>query len=47
VRVPADRLVGGENKGWDCVLSGLQVERVTSAAGNCGAAQGAFDIALH
>lgn len=46
VRVPADRLVGGENKGWDCVLSGLQFERVTSAAGNCGAAQGAFDIAL-
>ena len=47
VRVPAGRLVGGENKGWDCVLSGLQAERVTSAAGNCGAAQGAFDIALN
>ena len=46
VRVPADRLVGGENRGWDCVMSGLQVERITSAAGNCGAAQGAFDIAL-
>ena len=24
VRVPADRLVGGENKGWDCILAGLQ-----------------------
>jgi alkylation response protein AidB-like acyl-CoA dehydrogenase len=46
VRVPADRLVGGENRGWDCVLSGLQVERITSAAGNCGAAQGAVDLAL-
>jgi alkylation response protein AidB-like acyl-CoA dehydrogenase len=46
VRVPDDRLVGGENKGWDTVLSGLQVERVCSAAGNCGAAQDAFDQAL-
>ena len=46
VRVPADRLIGGENKGWDCLLSGLQVERVTSAAGNCGAVQAAVDLAL-
>jgi alkylation response protein AidB-like acyl-CoA dehydrogenase len=46
VRVPGNRLVGGENKGWDCILSGLQVERVCSAAGNCGAAQDAFDQAL-
>ncbi|MFL5032495.1 MAG: acyl-CoA dehydrogenase family protein [Xanthobacteraceae bacterium] len=45
-RVPADRLIGGENKGWDCLLSGLQVERVCSAAGNCGAAQAAVDLAL-
>ncbi len=45
-RVPADRLVGGENKGWDCVLSGLQIERVCSAAGNCGAAQAVVDMAL-
>jgi len=45
VRVPADRLIGGENKGWDVLLSGLQVERVTSAAGNCGAAQAAVDLA--
>jgi alkylation response protein AidB-like acyl-CoA dehydrogenase len=46
VRVPADRLIGGENKGWECVLSGLQAERVCSAAGNCGAAQAAVDLAL-
>ena len=46
VRVPADRLIGGENKGWDVLLSGLQMERVTSAAGNCGAAQAAVDLAV-
>jgi alkylation response protein AidB-like acyl-CoA dehydrogenase len=46
VRVPPDRLVGGENKGWDCVMSGLQVERATSAAGNVGAAQGVVDLAV-
>jgi len=46
VRVPADRIVGGENKGWECVLSGLQIERVCSAAGSCGGALAAFDLAL-
>jgi alkylation response protein AidB-like acyl-CoA dehydrogenase len=46
VRVPADRLVGGENRGWDCVLSGLQAERITSAAGNVGAAQACLDLAV-
>jgi len=46
VRIPADRLVGGENKGWDCVLAGLQAERITSAAGNVGAAQACVDLAL-
>jgi alkylation response protein AidB-like acyl-CoA dehydrogenase len=46
VRVPADRLVGGENKGWDCILSGLQVERITSSAGNVGAAQACVDLAI-
>jgi alkylation response protein AidB-like acyl-CoA dehydrogenase len=46
VRVPNDRLIGGENRGWECVLSGLQVERVCSAAGNCGAAQAAVDLAV-
>jgi alkylation response protein AidB-like acyl-CoA dehydrogenase len=46
VRVPEDRLVGGENKGWDVVLSGLQVERVTAAATACGGAQAVVDLAL-
>jgi alkylation response protein AidB-like acyl-CoA dehydrogenase len=46
VRVPPDRLVGGENKGWDVVMSGLQVERTASCAGNVGAAQGVIDLAL-
>ncbi len=46
VRVPAERVVGGENKGWDCVLAGLQIERVCSAAGSCGGALAAFDLAL-
>jgi alkylation response protein AidB-like acyl-CoA dehydrogenase len=46
VRVPADRLIGGEHKGWDCLMSGLQIERVCSAAGNCGAAQAVVDLAL-
>ena len=46
VRVPADRLIGGENKGWDCVLSGLQVERVIAAAADCGSALGCVEMAL-
>jgi alkylation response protein AidB-like acyl-CoA dehydrogenase len=45
-RVPADRLIGGENKGWDCVLSGLQVERTVAAACDCGSARGVLDMAL-
>jgi len=46
VRVCPERLVGGENRGWDCILSGLQVERITSAAGNLGAAQACLDLTL-
>ncbi len=46
VRVPPERLVGGENRGWDCILSGLQAERITSAAGNLGAAQACLDLAV-
>ena len=46
VRVGPERLVGGENRGWDCVLSGLQAERITSAAGNLGAAQACLDLAV-
>ncbi len=46
VRVPHDRLVGGENKGWECLLSGLQYERLTSAAGYHGCSQAVIDKAL-
>jgi alkylation response protein AidB-like acyl-CoA dehydrogenase len=46
VRVPADRLIGGENKGWDCILSGLQAERVIAAACDCGTARGIVDMAV-
>jgi alkylation response protein AidB-like acyl-CoA dehydrogenase len=45
VRVPADRLVGGENHGWDYLLTGLQVERVVSAASSAGGAQAVVDMA--
>lgn len=46
VRVPMDRLIGGENNGWNVVLSGLQAERVTAAACDCGSARGVFEMAL-
>jgi alkylation response protein AidB-like acyl-CoA dehydrogenase len=45
VRVTPDRLIGGENKGWDVVMAGLAVERAASCAGNVGAAQGVIDLA--
>ena len=45
VRVSADRLIGGENRGWDCVLAGLQTERVISAACDAGTAAAVVDIA--
>ena len=47
VRVPPDRLIGGENKGWECILSGLQAERVVAAACDCGSARGALDMAVN
>jgi alkylation response protein AidB-like acyl-CoA dehydrogenase len=46
VRVPADRLIGGVNGGWKCMLSGLQMERLTIAAGYCGNSQTVVDLAL-
>jgi len=46
VRVPHAHLVGGENHGWECLKSGLQFERVTSAAGYCGAARSVVDMAV-
>lgn len=46
VRVPNERMVGGENKGWGCVLSGLRIERMTVAAGYCGNTQAVIDLTL-
>lgn len=46
VRVPEDQIVGGVNKGWDVLLSGLQTERITVAACDVGSAQGVVDLAL-
>ena len=46
VRVPADRLIGGEGGGWDCLMSGLQYERAVSAAGNSGGSQAVLDLAI-
>lgn len=45
VAVSQDRLIGGLNKGWDCLMAGLQIERAVSAAGSCGAAQAIVDLA--
>lgn len=45
VEVPNDAIIGEENTGWDCVLSGLQVERITSSAGNIGASLAVVDLA--
>ncbi len=45
VEVPADRVIGGGNKGWDCLMGGLQIERAVSSAGNCGGAQAIVDLA--
>lgn len=46
VKVPADRLVGEENKGWQYMLSGLQLERLMTTAGYSGGAQSVVDQAL-
>ncbi len=47
VRVHKDMLIGGENKGWDVVLAGLQAERITSTSGYIGAMQAILDIAVN
>ena len=46
VDVGPDRLVGGENRGWDCLMAGLQIERAVSAARSCGGALAVFELAL-
>jgi alkylation response protein AidB-like acyl-CoA dehydrogenase len=46
VRVPADRLVGEVNQGWKYMMSGLQLERMMTTAGYCGAAQSVVDLAV-
>jgi alkylation response protein AidB-like acyl-CoA dehydrogenase len=45
VVVSADRLIGGENHGWHCLLSGLEIERLADAAMNIGGAQAIVDLA--
>jgi len=44
--VAADRVIGGEGGGWDCLMGGLQYERAVSAAGNCGGGQAVLDLAV-
>ncbi|MDY0012494.1 MAG: acyl-CoA dehydrogenase family protein [Rhodocyclaceae bacterium] len=46
VKVPADRLIGGENGGWGCMLSGLQYERTVAIAAYVGGAQAVVDMTL-
>src|SRR4051812_45693337 len=45
VRVPAANLVGGENKGFEVVLAGLNTERITSSANAIGGCQAILDLA--
>lgn len=46
VEVPADRLIGQEGNGWDCLTSGLQIERTLAAANSCGGSQAIVDLAI-
>jgi alkylation response protein AidB-like acyl-CoA dehydrogenase len=46
VRVPNSHLVGDVNKGWRCMMSSLELERVAGTAAYCGNAQGIVDLAL-
>jgi alkylation response protein AidB-like acyl-CoA dehydrogenase len=45
-RVPADRLLGTLNGGWDVLMSALQLERLTMSAAYVGNAQVVVDEAL-
>jgi alkylation response protein AidB-like acyl-CoA dehydrogenase len=46
VRVPAGRLVGPLDSGWDVMLGGIDIERVLISGGYVGAAQATLDEAL-
>ncbi len=46
VRVPAENLLGQENKGWYQLLKVLNPERIDTAVMSLGIAQAAFDLAL-
>ena len=46
VRIPADRLIGGEGTGFETAMRTLDHTRVTIAAQAVGVAQGALDYAL-
>lgn len=45
VEVPEERVIGGIGAGWDCLMSGLQLERAVSAASSIGGAQAVVDLA--
>lgn len=45
VRVPAENLIGDENRGWRKLMRGLNLERMCIAACGAGNAQKAIDIA--
>lgn len=46
VRIPADRLIGEEGRGFEYAMQTLDHTRVTIAAQAVGVAQGALDYAL-
>lgn len=46
VRIPHENLIGDVNKGWECLLAGIQYERLTTAAGYYGSSQTVIDMAL-
>jgi len=46
VRVSDEQRVGEVNKGWECLLAGIQYERLTTAAGYYGCSQTVIDTAL-
>jgi alkylation response protein AidB-like acyl-CoA dehydrogenase len=46
VEVPDDRIVGGVDQGWACMMSTLLVERITGTAAYCGNAGAIVALAL-